>query len=1179
MYASDVITPRGLRIAFTRILLVMCIGVLATVGLVFVSSSAPNTAIGFAFHSSFVDQGASPNLAPGTVTTYSVRYRNTGLAAWQRGGASQVSLAVVGDSTQFADAGMAVNWLSPARVATTTEQIVLPGMIGTFTFSVRAPSSPGVYRVPLRLVVDGLAWLEDDRVSFQLTSDLGFHSQLVDQALHPSLGPGETSAPLTVRFRNTGARTWARGVPGQQVNLGVVGDDKTLLGLAAGWPSVDRVAIQAEPSVGPGGIATFTFRVKAPFASGVYPLRLRLVADGVTWLDDDGVVALISVGATGGLPSDAPVVKASPTFALGAFTNVATIAQGGSVQITATFMSATATSGDVLGVLVYSPGGRALVFQKWFHSESFAAGEQRSYAVTWPVPVGSPTGTYAVGVAAYSNGWQFLYAATASSATFAVTSAAPIVTPAPTPAPPPSSAPTPTPVPPTSAPTATPAPSVTSQPTPVATPTPTATPVPTPAPSFTSTSAVVPASVPAGGTVTISSSVTSATAFTGIVDVEVYAPGASTSSYQVYYQNQTFAVGQTLAYTTTWAPPLIAVTGTYKVVVAVYSPGWATLYAKNDPAATFAVTAPVPTPAPTPAPTPIPTPAPTPVPTVNPTPTPAPAPAGIAYRAGSSNSAASGLSLNLSKPAGVQNGDLLVATVTDWPGALTAPAGWTVALLPGPSFNQGIWYRIASNEPASYTWSGSADSTWSGVIDAFSGISTTSPFDAAPAVVLGGVANVSWPAVRSVTDKAWSLVVSTENNDADTIGTPTGYTARSVMGGNSFIRTSTRVVSPAGTVAPSVSDTSAAPSWSAYSLMLRPAGAAGPTASPAPTPVPTATPAPTPAPTPVPTATPAPPSGVSPLHVQGNKLLNASNQTVIIHGVNHSGTEYACQQGWGIFDGVVDAAAVDAIKSWRVNAVRIPMNEDCWLGINGINGAYAGANYQQAIKNYVALLNQKGLYAILDLHWAAAGTKVADSQPPMADMDHSPAFWTQVANTFKGNNAVIFELFNEPFGISWGCWRDGGSCGTGYQVAGMQTLVNAVRSTGATNVIALGGLDWSNDISQWLSFKPSDPQNGIVAAWHIYDFNGCMDVTCYNNQGGPVAASVPLIVTETNSNSCNTSWWGALFNWLDSHGASYVPWTWNTWGAGCTNHSLILDYSGTPSTSGQFYKSHLAGLP
>ena len=46
-----------------------------------------------------------------------------------------------------------------------------------------------------------------------------------------------------------------------------------------------------------------------------------------------------------------------------------------------------------------------------------------------------------------------------------------------------------------------------------------------------------------------------------------------------------------------------------------------------------------------------------------------------------------------------------------------------------------------------------------------------------------------------------------------------------------------------------------------------------------------------------------------------------------------------------------DAATAAAIASWQMNAVRIPLNEDCWLGINGAPAAYSGANYQTAIEN------------------------------------------------------------------------------------------------------------------------------------------------------------------------------------------------------------------------------------
>src|SRR6266567_2937219 len=119
---------------------------------------------------------------------------------------------------------------------------------------------------------------------------------------------------------------------------------------------------------------------------------------------------------------------------------------------------------------------------------------------------------------------------------------------------------------------------------------------------------------------------------------------------------------------------------------------------------------------------------------------------------------------------------------------------------------------------------------------------------------------------------------------------------------------------------------------------------------------------PTPTPT-TPTASPTPTStGTSSaapqLHVSGNKLVDAGGAAFIPHGVDRSGTEYECVQGYGIFDGPSDQASITAMKSWGpVNAVRVPLNEACWNGESYVNGAYAGTTYQQAIVNYVNLLN------------------------------------------------------------------------------------------------------------------------------------------------------------------------------------------------------------------------------
>lgn len=361
-----------------------------------------------------------------------------------------------------------------------------------------------------------------------------------------------------------------------------------------------------------------------------------------------------------------------------------------------------------------------------------------------------------------------------------------------------------------------------------------------------------------------------------------------------------------------------------------------------------------------------------------------------------------------------------------------------------------------------------------------------------------------------------------------------------------------------------------------------------PTATPTPTPKPspTATPTPTLAPTPAPTSSPGPGAvSITGLRVQGNQIVNGAGQAVRLRGVNRSGTEYACIQGWGIFDGPSDLASVQAIASWKTNAVRVPLNEDCWLGINGAAAAYSGAAYQQAIAAYVTLLNSAGLVAILELHWSAPGATRATGQQPMPDRDHSLAFWGQVAAAFKGNSSVVFDLFNEPYPDSnrdttaaWQCWRDGGTCaGVSFQAAGIQELVNAVRATGATNVILLGGVRYSNAMRQWLTYKPSDPLNNLAASWHVYNFNACVTAACFDADIGPLVAQVPLVATEIGEDDCGSAFISTVMNWLDSKRQGYLAWTWDTWGTACSAIALIKDYAGTPTAGyGQGFKDRLA---
>jgi Cellulase (glycosyl hydrolase family 5) len=313
------------------------------------------------------------------------------------------------------------------------------------------------------------------------------------------------------------------------------------------------------------------------------------------------------------------------------------------------------------------------------------------------------------------------------------------------------------------------------------------------------------------------------------------------------------------------------------------------------------------------------------------------------------------------------------------------------------------------------------------------------------------------------------------------------------------------------------------------------------------------------------------------VRVEGNRLVNAQGQTLRFLGVDLSGAEYACVQHLGIFAGPTGKQAIAEMTSWRIDSVRLPLNEDCWLGINGVPAQFGGAQYRAAIRAYVADLNSAGLYVILDLHWNAPGRKLATSQQPMADADHAPAFWSSVASTFRASPAVAFDLYNEPNGISWECWRNGCVLPAGWRAAGMQTLVNAVRSTGARQPIIASGLDSGNDLSSWLRYKPFDVASQLAAGFHAYNFLPCASVACWNHAIAPVARQVPVVATELGEVGGCSDWFIKTFmNWADPAGVSYLGWAWNP--AGCGAPSLISSWDGTPTAYGMGLRAHLSKI-
>ena len=338
------------------------------------------------------------------------------------------------------------------------------------------------------------------------------------------------------------------------------------------------------------------------------------------------------------------------------------------------------------------------------------------------------------------------------------------------------------------------------------------------------------------------------------------------------------------------------------------------------------------------------------------------------------------------------------------------------------------------------------------------------------------------------------------------------------------------------------------------------------------------------------------------LHVSGNQIVNGAGNAIRLHGVNRSGMDYACVHGWGFSDpsGTNTQAVLDAMKGWKVNVVRVTLSEHCWLGINGCNPTYCGVPYRNELKRWVDLITGSGMAVILDMQSSGGGTVLADLVDVMPNADHSRDFWIGVANQFKAapyNGTVLFDVINEPHpdnnhdtNTAWNCWKLGGTAcpdtgGSGGPWVGMDTMVDTIRGTGATNIIMLGGVMYSSKLTQWLAKKPNDPTGNLVASWHQYPFNYSATTdykAIWNSVVAPLMDQVPVITGEFGvaDTNCATTFVQDLVDFLEPRNGHYLAWTWNQWGPACDKKSLVTSVTGgTPenNTWGPWFRAWMIG--
>jgi len=296
------------------------------------------------------------------------------------------------------------------------------------------------------------------------------------------------------------------------------------------------------------------------------------------------------------------------------------------------------------------------------------------------------------------------------------------------------------------------------------------------------------------------------------------------------------------------------------------------------------------------------------------------------------------------------------------------------------------------------------------------------------------------------------------------------------------------------------------------------------------------------------------------LKINGAAVVNASSGcTVRLRGVDIDGLEFGTDVA-GATGGVTGVAAY-CISNWKCNVLRIPLSQDRWF--------FYPVSYRTLIDNLVNYCSSQNCYVILDLHWSGtastasnpvtgAGWGTASAQQEMADAN-AVTFWSNVAARYANNPAVMFDLYNEPYGVSASVWLNGGSAGS-FNTPGMKALLAAVRGAAGTpkNMVLAGGLSYCNDFSQILpNFPLTDSTGyGVLYDAHIYSNNG-------NQTINVSTATYPFLVGEFGlCSSCGPdggTWDNNFISYLNTNNLNWTAWTMDTSGP----PTLISDWNYT----------------
>ncbi|WP_069172215.1 cellulase family glycosylhydrolase [Streptomyces griseus] len=267
------------------------------------------------------------------------------------------------------------------------------------------------------------------------------------------------------------------------------------------------------------------------------------------------------------------------------------------------------------------------------------------------------------------------------------------------------------------------------------------------------------------------------------------------------------------------------------------------------------------------------------------------------------------------------------------------------------------------------------------------------------------------------------------------------------------------------------------------------------------------------------------------LHVCGVNLCNQYDRPVQLRGMSTHGIQWFAQ--------CYNAASLDALaKDWKSDLLRVAM----YVQEDGYETDPAG--FTSRVNGLVDMAEARGMYALIDFHTLTPGD-------PNYNLDRAKTFFASVAARNAGKKNVIYEIANEPNGVSWAAVKS-------YA----EQVIPVIRAADPDAVVIVGTRGWSS-----LGVSDGSDENEVVASpvnaaniMYAFHFYAASHKDAYRATLSRAASRLPLFVTEfgtvsaTGGGTLDRASTTAWLDLLDQLKISYANWT----------------YSDAPETSAAF---------